>query len=198
MMGICYPPLLLWLFVSFVVFCFFHREKSNQTAARHQHHRHPQYDLGIIARLGQIKRRNGRRWRRYYCRRRCRRCCRRCCRCCRRCCCRRRCRLRCRSRLRRRSRFRLPLGGVDRIGCHRCGHYRRPAGKGIAAAGRCSAGKCRGGSSTAQVAGYLIRKAGSADTVCVGNRILLDRSIQNKAPGLRRSPPPFLPYNQYL
>ena len=91
------------------------------------------------------------------------------------------------SRLRRRSRFRLPLGGVDRIGCHRCGHYRRPAGKGIAAAGRCSAGKCRGGSSTAQVAGYLIRKAGSADTVCVGNRILLDRSIQNKAPGLRRS-----------
>ena len=80
-----------------------------------------------------------------------------------------------------------PLCGINGIVRYRCGYGRLPAGKGITAASRRSAGKCRGGCSTAQVAGYLIRKAGAADTVCVGNRKLLDCSVQNKALRLRRS-----------
>ena len=55
---------------------------------------------------------------------------------------------------------RHPLCGINGIVRYRCGYGRLPAGKGITAASRRSAGKCRGGCSTAQVAGYLIRKAG--------------------------------------
>ena len=80
-----------------------------------------------------------------------------------------------------------PLCGINGIVRYRCGYGRLPAGKGITAASRRSASESRGGGSAAQVAGYLIRKAGAADTVCVGNRILLDCSVQNKTLRLRRS-----------
>ena len=79
-----------------------------------------------------------------------------------------------------------PLCGINSIVRYRCGYGRSQPVK-VYHCGSRSAGKCRGGGSAAQVAGYLIRKAGAADTVCVGNRKLLDRSVQNKALRLRRS-----------
>ena len=71
----------------------------------------------------------------------------------------------------------FPLCRINRIVCHSCGNCGGPAGKGITTAGRCTTGKCRCRCASAQVAGYLIRKAGATNAICISNRILLDCSV---------------------